>query len=49
MLKLENKSVELILKHFVGVVDAQLLETVRFKKLESENVEDANEILLLGR
>ena len=49
MLKLKNKSIELVLQHLVGVINAQLLETIRFEKLKSENVKDANEILLLGR
>ena len=45
LLKHKNVVVELALQPLVGVVDAQLLEAVGLQNLESENVEDTNEVL----
>jgi hypothetical protein len=45
-----NKSsdfVELLLQFFVGIIDAELFETVAFEKFKAINVEHANESLLV--
>lgn len=43
---LENMLIELLLKHFIGIIDAKLFETIDFEVFEAIYIQDSDELII---
>lgn len=40
--------IELLLKYFIGIIDAKLFKTIDFEVFEPIDIENTNELIVLG-